>query len=111
MSTFVSMIFAPEPDQWGLRGDPFFWRYLKAQYQTVPLPYSPKVFQKEVLHIFTELTGKPPAPDKHYFVEQFAERHVGMSTGYLSGDFWLQKAMPLLMKRLEQANQSKMCMM
>lgn len=108
MNTFVSVIFTPEPDQWGLRGDPFFWRYLKAQYQTVPLPYSPKVFQKEVLHIFTELTGEPPAPDKHYFVEQFAEKYVGMSTGHLSGDFWLKKAMPLLMKRLEQANRLKM---
>ena len=29
----VSIIFTPEPDQWGLRGDPFLWQLLKERYQ------------------------------------------------------------------------------
>ena len=37
----VSIIFTPEPDQWGLRGDPFLWQLLKERYQAVELPYPP----------------------------------------------------------------------
>lgn len=107
MNTFVSIIFVPEPDQWGLRGDPFLWRYLKERYQMIELPYSSKVFHEDVLQIFADLAGEPLASDKQYFVKQFAKTHVGMSTGYLSGNFWLKKAIPLLIKRLDQANQSK----
>ena len=25
---YVSVIFTPEPSQWGLRGDPFLWQLL-----------------------------------------------------------------------------------
>lgn len=100
----VSTIFDPEPLQWGLRGDPFLWEYLKEQYQDTPLPYSPKALQEDVLRIFSTLTGALTAPGEDYFVEQFAQTHVGMSTGWLSGDFWLNTAIPLLMQRLEHAN-------
>lgn len=102
----VSTIFNPQPLQWGLRGDPFLWEYLKEQYQDMPLPYSPKALQEDVLRIFSELTGALPAPGEDYFVEQFAQTHVGMSTGWLNGDFWLNTAIPLLTQRLEQANGS-----
>ena len=103
----VSIIFTPEPDQWGLRGDPFLWQLLKEQYQTVELPYPPKVLREEILRIFADLTGELPEPGKHYYVDQFAKTHVGMSTGCISGDFWQATAIPLLMERLEQTNSSK----
>ena len=93
----VSIIFTPEPDQWGLRGDPFLWQLLKERYQAVELPYPPNV---------ADLTGELPEPGKHYYVDQFAKTHVGMSTGWISGDFWQATAIPLLMERLEQANRS-----
>ena len=98
---FVACIFEPEPVQWGLRGDPFLWRY-----QAVELPYPPNVLREEILHIFADLTGELPEPGKHYYVDQFAKTHVGMSTGWISGDFWKATAIPLLMERLEQANRS-----
>ena len=103
----VSIIFTPEPDQWGLRGDPFLWQLLKERYQTVELPYSPKVLREEILRVFADLTGELPKPGKHYYVDQFAKTHVGMSTGWISGDFWQATAIPLLMERLEQTNCSK----
>ena len=104
----VSIIFTPEPDQWGLRGDPFLWQLLKEQYQTVELPYPPKVLREEILRIFADLTGELPEPGKHYYVNQFAKTHVGMSTGWISGDFWQATAIPLLMERLEQTNCSNL---
>ena len=103
---FVACIFEPEPVQWGLRGDPFLWQLLKDRYQAVELPYPPNVLREEILRIFADLTGEPPKPGKHYYVDQFAKTHVGMSTGWISGDFWQATAIPLLMERLEQANRS-----
>ena len=79
---FVACIFEPEPVQWGLRGDPFLWRLLKERYQAVELPYPPNVLREEILHIFADLTGELPEPGKHYYVDQFAKTHVGMSTGW-----------------------------
>lgn len=71
------------------------------------LPYPPKVLREEILRIFADLTGELPEPGKHYYVNQFAKTHVGMSTGWISGDFWKATAIPLLMERLEQTNCSK----
>ena len=70
-------------------------------------PYPPKVLREEILRIFADLTGELPEPGKHYYVNQFAKTHVGMSTGWISGDFWKATAIPLLMERLEQTNCSK----
>ena len=104
MMRYVSVIFTPEPGQWGLRGDPFLWRLLKERYQAAELPYPPEALREDILRIFADLTGELPAPGKHYYVERFAKTHVGMSTGWVSGDFWLDTAIPLLMERLARAN-------
>ena len=74
MMRYVSVIFTPEPGQWGLRGDPFLWRLLKE------LPYPPEALREDILCVFADLTGELPAPGKHYYVERFAKTHVGMST-------------------------------
>ena len=101
----VALIFEPEPDQWGLRGDPFLWQFLKERYQPVELPYPPETLREDILSVFHSLTGELPESDKDCYVEQFAKTHVGMSTGWLCGDFWSGTAIPLLIERLEQANQ------
>ena len=67
---------------------------------------SPEALREDILRVFADLTGELPAPGKHYYVDQFAKTHVGMSTGWISGDFWQATAIPLLMERLEQANRS-----
>lgn len=100
MARFVSEIFGEKPRQWGLRGDPFLWDRLKKRYADTTLPYPPERLKCEILQIFAELAGEPPEYGKIYFVEEFAQKHVGMSTGGLSGDFWLNSAIPLLLERL-----------
>lgn len=101
----VALIFDPEPYQWGLRGDPFLWQLLKKRYQAVELPYSPETLREDILSVFRSLTDELPESGKDCYVEQFAKTHVGMSTGWLCGDFWIGTAIPLLIERLEQANQ------
>ena len=77
---------------------------MEERYQAAELPYPPEALREEILRIFADLAGELPAPDKRYYVERFAKTHVGMSTGWVSGDFWLDTAIPLLMERLERAN-------
>ena len=102
----VSVIFTPKPERWGLRGDPYLWQLLKIKYQTVELPYPPEKLPEDITRIVAELIGKEPRPNGHYKVETFSKIHVGMSTGMIAWDYWLETAIPLLMKRLEQANLS-----
>lgn len=90
-------------------GDPFLRRFLKERYQAAKLPYPPEALREDILRAFAGLTGELPEPGKRYYVERFAKTHVGMSTGWLSGDFWQAAAIPLLMERLEQTNRSKEC--
>ena len=91
----------------GSSGRPFPVAASEGSYQAVELPYPPNVLREEILRIFADLIGEPPKPGKHYYVDQFAKTHVGMSTGWISGDFWQATAIPLLMERLEQTNSSK----
>lgn len=104
MAHLVSEIF-DEPERWGLRGDPIFWRYLKDYYADYEIPYPVESLKKDILRLFTDFAGKPPAPGKSFYVKDFDLLHSGMSRGMLSGDFWLNEAIPILSKRLEQLNE------
>ena len=44
---FVSEIFV-ELEQWGLRGDPLLWKYLKNYYAAIELPYPVKAIYAKV---------------------------------------------------------------
>lgn len=103
MKHFVSEIFA-EPEHWGLRGDQFLWRYLKDYYTAIEVPFSIEKLKKDIDSIFKDFTGEFPEHGKQYFVPEFAKIHVGMSTGQLSGNFWLNEAIPMLSKRLKELN-------
>lgn len=103
MNHFVSEIFV-EPKRWGLRGDPFLWDYLKSFYSSVQIPYSTKSLKQDIYRIFKQFTGEFPTKGKNYFVKDFSKPNSGMSSGCLSSDFWLNDAIPLLIKRLEEWN-------
>ena len=102
----VSVIFTTEPERWGLRGDPLLWQLLKMRYQTTKLPYPPEKLPEDIAKIVEGLIGEEPRSGQIYKVEQFSRVHVGMSTGMIAWDYWLEKAIPLLRERLERANLS-----
>jgi hypothetical protein len=104
MIRYVSQIFEEEPKQWGLRGDPFLWRHLKDKYLNTVIPYSPEKLEQDIIEEIKVLTNEYPKSDKHYHVKQFATKHVGMSTGFISGKFWLEKGILLLKERLTELN-------
>lgn len=104
---YVSEIFAERPERWGLRGDPFLWERLEKRFGGVPVPYPPEELRRNILRELELLFGEEPSAGKICFVPEFAKVHVGMSTGGISADFWLETAIPLLVERLEQLNNCK----
>ena len=87
----------PEPDQWGLRGDPYLWQELKEQLGMAPAPDTEQELVALLGRTIKGLLGEPFTMDGQYFVDRFA--HGGMSSGWVSGEWWLVKGIPLLVKR------------
>jgi len=47
-----------------------------------------------------KLTGTPLTRDYHLFLSQYA--YGGMSSGQISGEFWMEEALPLLVEWLKR---------
>jgi len=85
-----------EPYQYGLRGDPYLWIDLKVKFENIKLN-SVQEFESFILNNFEKNTGGLPIRGKNYYVKHFS--FGGMSSGSVSSDFWLDKGIPLLLKR------------
>jgi len=95
----TSDLFDPEPQSWGLRGDPYLWRALREHLAGTDLPASAAELTSLLHAAFRELTGVDLAsePASSVYREQYA--HGGLSSGGISLDAWRQKLMPLLTER------------
>jgi hypothetical protein len=94
----MSSLFEPEPVNWGLRGDPFLWREMKANIASKEVN-SVNDFENVLHDLFLELTKSLAENDNFIFVEKY---HLGgMSSGQVSAEFWLKQAIPLLLSRYE----------
>lgn len=102
MDRYLSEIFDEAPHSWGLRGDPYFWNDLKQHFADTKLPYSANAFVEEINSFFEQTTGDKLTKECQLYVEKYS--HRGMSSGLVSGSFWIEQAIPLLLKRLEKAN-------
>ena len=93
-------IFENEPETWGLRGDPYFWRYLKERASHAdPVPDAGSL-EDWIKAEYLAVSGKPLTELTFDRVEQFA--HGGMSSGGISGEWWFGTGIPLLKERLEK---------
>ena len=97
-SVFVSSIFEETPKQWGLRGDPYLWKEMRNEFSAVPVTITLEDFEKRFKEVFEKLTGAPLNREGHMFLSKYA--HGGMSSGQICGEFWIDKALPLLLDRL-----------
>lgn len=100
MSKKVSTIFEKEPQRFGLRGDIFFWNYLKDIFEEYNLPMNSNHLVKIIKEEYLKLTGQELTTSSQAYCEKFA--NGGMSSGMLSGEFWITIAIPLLVERLEK---------
>ena len=94
----LSEIFETEPKQWGFRGDPYFWRFLKEKAREMPIEISETELESWIKKEHFEVSGKELTDYSMVYVEQFA--HGGMSSGGISGQWWTEDGIPLLVSRL-----------
>ena len=95
----VSTIFNERPLKWGLRGDVYFWDYLEDIFNNYELPFKYDELEKIVKDEHLKLTGFELTHNSIAKCEKF--EHGGMSSGLLSGEFWITVALPLLKERLK----------
>lgn len=93
-------LFEPKPDTWGLRGDPYLWQEIQLSMLNVEGVKNLKEFENLLGDSFQKITGEKAELNKDVHVPSL--EHGGMSSGYVSGSFWLEKGFPLLIKRAEQ---------
>lgn len=99
---FVSDLFNEVPSSWGLRGDPCFWEELKQHFKGVELPYKERTFVKDIYKLFEKKTGQKLTKKCSPYIGEYS--HGGISSGQVSGSFWIENCIPMLLRRLEKAN-------
>lgn len=91
-----------EPQQWGLRGDPFVWRELRQHFIESGLPETPSDFASGLESRFKELVGVPLSTEQEFvFIQRYA--HGGMSSGQVDPKWWRGTGIPLLQDRFRVA--------
>lgn len=90
-------LFATEPGQWGLRGDPYAWAALRERLADTALPRDPARVAPFLKEAFRNVVGvdldDPGAPEAVYR-EEFD--HGGMSSGVVHLPTWRDRLIPHL---------------
>ena len=93
----LASLFEEVPRQWRLRGDPHLWQEMKATLGNDPYPATEAQLVALLEQTYQDLTGMPLSHHEPFFIERFS--HGGMSSGYVSPQFWVEIAIPLLLAR------------
>lgn len=94
----VGELFQPDPEGWGLRGDPYLWGELRRVFEAVPTPSEAAVLEKMIMGAIVALTGAAWDGEEDLVrVERYATG--GMSSGMVSTEFWRQRVIPMLVSR------------
>lgn len=97
MIHYISELLEQEPAQYGLRGDRAFWNYLKTYFADKEVSYGKEQMVEDIYRLFQELSGESLTIEARPLVESLAQG--GMSSGRLSGEFWVNVGIPLLLER------------
>lgn len=85
-----------KPKQWGLRGDPHLWDEISEHLQHEEVPKDQKDIEAIIVRCIEDITGCSIENTSEVFVERYSQG--GMSSGVVSIDFWLNKALPFLIE-------------
>jgi hypothetical protein len=97
----IGDLFDEEPQQWGLRGDPYLWREMRQYFKRSPLPSSEEILVDRISEAFYMLTGHQYSETRQFYVEKYARG--GMSSGDISPEFWQESAIRILIDRYKNA--------
>jgi hypothetical protein len=97
--TWWDDLFDPEPEQWGLRGDPYAWRALREAVRGLPAPQQSGELAQLLRRSFAQVVSSHPDEDgsEEVYVPAFA--HGGMSSGMVCLPVWRDQLLPLLIAR------------
>ena len=101
----LASLFAPEPDQWGLRGCPHLWAELTESYRGAPATVLPAQFVVSLTGRVAGALGVPLSLGEVTFVDGYARG--GMSSGQVDHAWWIETAIPLLQERLQRLNRDQ----
>ena len=93
----LAELFENRPEYWGFRGDPYFWDYLQ-ELAGDREASSAGELETWIKQEHLRLSGEELTADSVTVVKQFA--HGGMSSGGISGQWWMETGIPLLQQRL-----------
>jgi O-acetyl-ADP-ribose deacetylase (regulator of RNase III) len=104
----VGALFDRQPTQFGLRGDAYLWRELRAQFADMPLPDHWFTLRTLITHAIEQvlgesLTGRESTPwhdnqSAAIYVPEFDPGH-GMSAGAVHAPWWIHTGLPILLDR------------
>ncbi len=100
--TTVGDLFDPRPGRWGLRGDPYLWDELAQALADVRLPRRKRDLWRVLTTAFREATGHSLNACEMVRIDRFDTG--GMSGGMISGEFWRETAIPLIVGRYDMLN-------
>lgn len=95
----METLFDPEPEKWGLRGDPWVWRAMRERLAGTPVPAAAAEVRSMLQATFTELVGVDLATEQEEMVYRPEFAHGGMSSGHVHMPTWRTRLMPLLESR------------
>jgi hypothetical protein len=93
----LSRLFQDKPQQWGLRGDPYLWDEMAATLKERAYPATEQELAALLEQTYAQLTGAPLSNREPVYVERYS--HGGMSSGYVSPQFWAETAIPMLIEK------------
>lgn len=100
MNKELSLIFENRPDQWGLRGDPYLWDEMQGVFAGESYDISERDLANDICEYYEKAVGEPLKYGDIVYVERFA--HGGMSSGSVSGEFWICRGIPMLIENFRK---------
>jgi len=102
MEEIKKAIFNEKPTRWGLRGDQYLWDAFEEYCLKKENIIDEISFEQCFNDFFRSITGNRLEENTNIYVKKFGKG--GISSGYVSCDFWIDEALPLLLKRFKQLN-------
>ena len=95
----VADLMFPDLDVWGYRGDPSLWREMRQSLSRVPVPDNRIELETILLNSAQSIMNATFSTEHGVFVKRFS--HGGMSSGWISFEFWTTNAIPDILQRAE----------
>ncbi len=100
----VADLMFPDMGSWGYRGDPYLWRELRQALSRVPVPNTDVELQKILQNTAEAIINSNFSKESGVFVNRFS--YGGMSSGWVSYEFWTTNAIPEILQRAEWLRKS-----